>query len=140
MKGSGGTQGGVGMFFIGLCLAIGATWLFFDSVRVGTAGYGWMSGAFHGWRGRGGGGMLETTSMGIIFVPFFLGVLALFYNSKQKWAWILTTVGVGIIAVEILSRLRFMMYMKTSSLILMIVMFAAGCAFMLRSYGSVKDT
>ena len=139
MKGSGGTQGGIGMFFLGLCLAIGATWLFFDSVRVSTAGYGWVSGAFHGWRGHGGGGMMQTTSMGIIFVPFFLGVLALFYNAKQKWAWVLTFLGVGIIAVEILSRLRFMMFMKTTHLIMMIVMFAAGCAFMLRSYKSVKE-
>lgn len=138
MKGSGGTQGGIGMFFLGMCLAIGAAWLFFDSVRVGTAGYGWMSGAFHGY-GRGGGGMMQTTSMGIIFVPFFLGVLALFYNSKQKWAWILTFLGVAILVVEILSRLRFMMFMKTTHLIMMMVMFAAGAAFMMRSYKSIKD-
>lgn len=78
--------------------------------------------------------MMETTSMGIIFVPFFIGVIALFYDARMVWAWILTWIGVAIIVIEIVSRLRFFYEMKSSSFILMIVMFAAGAGLMLRSY------
>jgi hypothetical protein len=133
MRGSGGTDGGVGQFAIGFCLAMLALYLFFDSVKVSTAGYGLISGSFHG-RGGGHGGFWETTSMGIIFVPFFLGVLSLFYNARMKWAWWLTWIGVAVIAIEILSRVRFLMTMKTTHLLGMMVLFAAGAALMLRSY------
>ena len=73
-RGSGGTEGGIGMFFLGFALAGVALYFFFDSVRVDTRGYGWLSGAMGG-GGRGGGGMAglrETTSMGILFLPFLL--------------------------------------------------------------------
>ena len=77
MKGSGGTEGGVGKYTVGFCLAILAAWLFFDSVRVSTAGSGFISGYMGSmWRGNG---FMETTSMGLLFIPFFLGVVALFY-------------------------------------------------------------
>jgi uncharacterized membrane protein len=123
MRGSGGTEGGVGKYAIGLFLAILAAILFFDSVRVSTASRGIFS--FYGY---------ETTSMGIVFIPFFLGVVALFYNSRWKWAWVLLYVGIGIIAIEILSRIRFLMHMKTTHLMLMIIMFGAGVGLMIRSY------
>lgn len=134
MKGSGGTEGGVGTFFLGLCLAIGAAYFFFDSVRVGTGGHGWITGMYRGWFHGG----WETTSLGVIFVPFFLGVLLLFYDARMKWAWWVMWGGLAIIAVEILSRLRFYMYMKTTHLLIIIAMLAAGTALMLKSYKSVK--
>jgi hypothetical protein len=129
MKGSGGTEGGVGIFFIGLGLTALAVYLFFDSVRVTTGG-GWISGMF---RGRGGG-MWETTSMGLIFVPFLIGVIALFYDAAQKWAWWLMNIGLAIIVIEVLSRVRFLMNTKLSHLLGMLVLFAAGVGLMLRSY------
>ena len=44
MRGSGGTPGGLGQFFVGLGLAIVSAYLFFDSVHVDTAPAGWISG------------------------------------------------------------------------------------------------
>ena len=131
MKGAGGTEGGIGKFVIGFLMAAVAVYLFFDSVRVITDGAGWISGAL---RGRHGGGMGLTTSMGIVFIPFFLGVFSLFVNSKQKWAWGLTYLGIGVLAVEIFSRIRFYIDTKLTHLLLMLVLFAAGCGFMFRSY------
>ncbi len=130
MRGSGGTEGGLGKFAIGFCLSALATYLFFDSVKVTSAGYGLISGLF----GYGRGGYWETTSMGIIFVPFFLGVVALFYDAKPWWAWALTYLGIGVIAIEILSRIQFLFQMKSTHLLGMIVLFAAGVGLMLRSY------
>lgn len=110
-------------------MAAVAAWLFFDSVLVRTDGGGIISGMF-----RGHGHVFETTSMGILFIPFFLGVFSLFVNSKQKWAWALTWIGIAILGVEVLSRIRFYFTTKLTHLGLMIVLFAAGCAFMFRSY------
>ena len=131
MKGSGGTEGGLGQFAIGFALAMLAVYLFFDSVRV-SSGVGLISGGMFG--GRGGGGFWETTSMGIVFMPFFLGVLALFYDAKQKWAWWLMWLGGAVIAIEITSRMRFRFDIKTTHFLGMLTLFAAGAALMMRSY------
>lgn len=138
LKGSGGTEGGIGLFTVGFALAIGALYFFFDSVNVSTGNYGLFSGFV---RNQFQGSNFQTTSMGLIFVPFFLGVVALFYESKWKWAWGLMYVGLGIISIEILSHIRFMMHMKSSHFLLLIVLFGAGVAMMLRSYKeSRRDT
>jgi hypothetical protein len=115
----------MGMFLAGFALAAVALWFFFDSVRVGTGGYGLFTGWLHG------GG---TASMGIVFVPFLLGVLLLAYESRWWWAWALMWAGLGIIAVEILSRVRFFFSLKASYLLLMMALFAVGAGLMIRSY------
>ena len=136
MKGSGGSEGGVGLFFFGLLLAIGGVYFFFDSVRVSTGHAGALSGLMGG--GRGHGRMIDTTSMGILFVPFFIGVFALFVDAHRKWAWYLTSIGLAVLAIEILSRIRFIIDTKLTHLLGMLVMFAAGCALMFRSYREQK--
>ena len=133
MRGSGGTQGGVGKFVLGFALAVLALYLFFDSVLVSTAPRGALSMWLQPHDGAGGG-LWETTSLGILFVPFFLGVLALFYDARMKWAWGLMWFGVAVLVIEILSRIRFFLNMKTTHLLGMMVLFAAGAALMIRSY------
>ena len=129
-RGSGGTDGGVGLFAAGLGLTLISLWLFLDSVQVTTAGMGWMSGMLGG----------TTTSSGIVFLPFFLGVCALFYNAKQDWAWWLTLGGLGMIVIEIVSRIHFLLTMKTSHFLLMVALFAAGTGLMMRSYRQVSSS
>ena len=82
MRGSGGTEGGVGQYVVGFCLAIGAGWLFLDSVKVATAGYGIVTGCLR--QGFGPGEVWDTTSMGIIFVPFLLGVIGDFLQCQVE--------------------------------------------------------
>lgn len=125
----GGTPGGLQKFGLGLLLCAVSLYFFFDSVHVETRGLGWFSGLL----GRGGT-TWQTTSMGILFVPFFIGLVALFYDAKQRWAWALTWIGLAILVIEILSRIHFLMSVKTSHLIIMLVTFAAGAGLMLRSY------
>ncbi len=120
----GGTPGGLPKFGLGLLLCAVSLYFFFDSVHVQTRGAGWLSGMMGG----------QTTSMGIVFVPFFLGMVALFYDAKKGWAWGLMWTGLAILVIEILSRLQFMMNVKSSHLLIMLVTFAAGAGLMLRSY------
>jgi uncharacterized protein len=43
MRGSGGTEGGIGLFLIGMGLAVLGAYLFFDSVLVSTGPRGLFS-------------------------------------------------------------------------------------------------
>ena len=122
----GGTKGGEITFLIGAVLAIAGVWLFLDSVFVRAGGRGWITGRI--------GGIGSTTSMGLLFVPLFIGLVMLFFNAKKIGGWALTGIGVAILIVEILSRLRFEMQMKTSHLILLLTLVAAGVGLMLRGY------
>lgn len=127
----GGTEGGTGSFLMGgglVLMALGM-YLFLDSVRVESGHYGWMSGMI----GRGRQGM-ETTSMGIVFVPFLLGVGVLFFDASKKWAWWLAGLGLVVIVIEILSRIRFVLDMKTTHLLMILVMVAAGAGMALRAF------
>ena len=128
MRGAGGRPGGAGLFFFGLALAAGGLWLLFNSVHATTAPAGLLS----GWLGGFGAGW-ETTSQAIVFVPFLLGVGLLFYEARWKAGWILFWLGLVLLVVEILSRIRFFMNVKLTALLLMLTMIAAGCAFMLRA-------
>jgi NhaP-type Na+/H+ and K+/H+ antiporter len=58
----------------------------------------------------------------------------LFYDAKLKWGWALFYVGLALIMIEILSRIRFQMGMPVSNLLLMLGMIAAGIGMMLRSF------
>lgn len=134
MKGSGGTDGGVLQFGAGFLLAAGAMWLFFDSVLAFTGEYGLFTGLMRGYRGGHPGAGGSTTSMFILFVPFVISVITLFYDASKRWAWGLLGLGVMLIVVEILSHIRFNMQIKVSHLLGMLVMFSAGVGLMLRSY------
>lgn len=124
----GGRPGGEVKFLIGLLLSVVGLWLFFDSVRI-SSGYG---GLFSGMMNRGGMG--GTTSMGIVLVPLFLGVVALFFNVRQTWAWILTAIGMVLIVIEIISRFRPIFDIKSSHALIMLVLIAGGAGLMLRGY------
>ena len=132
----GGTEGGTGSFLMGsgLILVALGMYLLLDSVRVQSGQYGWVSGMIG--RGRHG---LETTSMGIVFVPFLIGVGVLFYDATKKWAWWLAGLGLVVVVVEILSRIRFVLDMKTSHLLLILVMVAAGAGMTLRAFSQGRD-
>jgi hypothetical protein len=84
--------------------------------------------------------MGQTTSMAIIFVPFFIGVFVLFYDASKKWAYWLTGLGIAFIAIEIVSQIRFLFNVKLSHFLGMLVLFAAGAALMLRSYREMAKT
>ena len=128
----GGSQGGELKFLFGAVLAAVGLYLFFDSVRFTTGHHGLFSGAFH--RRGGGGGLGETTSMGIVLVPLFIGIVALFFDAKRTWGWVITWLGVAILLIEIVSRVRFYMDSKLTHVILMMIMIAGGFGMMLRAY------
>jgi hypothetical protein len=131
VRGAGGTPGGTWLFFSGLVLAAAGLWFFLSSVHVVTSPVGMVSGLFN--RGMFGGGM-PAASTGIVFAPIFIGLVLLFYDARMKWGWALFYAGLAIIVIEIMSRIQFLMNVRTSSLLLMLGMVAAGIGMMLRSF------
>jgi uncharacterized membrane protein len=77
---------------------------------------------------------MPAMSTGIVFAPIFCGLVLLFYDARMKWGWALFYTGLAIIVIEILSRIQFLMDMRTSNLLLMLGMIAAGIGMMLRSF------
>lgn len=130
VRGAGGTPGGTWMFFLGLVLAASGLWFFLSNVHVMTDPFGVVSGVL----GRGFGLAGPAMSTGIVFAPIFLGLVLLFYDAKLMWGWALFYVGLALILIEILSRIRFQMGMPVSNLLLMLGMVAAGIGIMLRSF------
>ncbi len=128
----GGSQGGEVKFLIGLLLTAGGLWLFFDSVHFTTAQHGWISGAMRG--RQDGAGLGQTTSMGIVLIPLFIGVAALFFDAKRAWAWIVTIIGIAVLIVEIVSRFRPQFQVKGTHAVIMLVLMAGGLGMMLRAY------
>jgi hypothetical protein len=126
----GGTKGGTGEFIGGLVLSALGFWFILDSVQVHTGPVGWFSGLIGGSRG----GAWGTTSMGVVFVPFFIGVFVLFFDARAKWAWFLSGLGLIVVLIEILSRIQFVMNSKTSHVLLMLGMIAAGAGLMFKGY------
>ena len=133
----GGTEGGETLFLTGggLTLCGVGLYLLLDSVRVVSGDFGAISGMMNR-----RGGMGSTTSMGIIFVPFLIGAAVLFYDAAKKWAWWLASAGLAIIVIEILSRVRFVLNMKTTHLLLIFLMIAAGAGFLARAYRTSKNS
>ena len=118
----GGTSGGLGTFAAGTALALAGTWFFVDAVRVTTYGSGMIS------RGLGG-----SAGAGVIFLPLFVAVIALFVDSQKTWAWALGAFGLAIIVIEVLSQLRFFFDQKLSHFLIMLVTVAAGIGLVIRS-------
>jgi len=131
VRGAGGTPGGTWLFFAGLVLAAAGLWFFLSNVHVVTNPFGMVSGLFS--RGVFGGDS-PAMSTGIVFAPIFIGLVLLFYDARWKWGWALFYVGLALIVIEVLSRIQFLMNIRTSNLLLMLGMVAAGIGMMLRSF------
>ena len=118
MRGAGGTQGGVGQFFIGLAMAVGGAYLLTQRVIV-TSG-------FWGYFGQ------HTT--GLSLLPLVVGAGILFFDGKNVLGWVLTLGGALIVFLGILLNLR--IYFEPTSLfdtLLMLILLAGGLGLLARS-------
>ena len=123
MRGAGGTEGGIGMFFIGFACAVAGGWLLMNQVTV------------HG----GHWTLWGYNSFGLSLVPFMLGVGLLFFNGRSIPGWLLLTAGVVIIVAGVLMNMR--IYFQPTSLfntLMMLGLLAAGLGMIARSLRSAE--
>lgn len=118
MKGAGGSEGGLGQFFVGLAMVIAGSYLFLQRVSV-SSGY-WDFG------GR--------NAFGLSLIPLLVGIAMLFFNGKSVPGRLLTGGGFLIIVVGIIANMR--VYFGPASLfdtLLILGLMAGGIGLVARS-------
>jgi len=118
MKGAGGTEGGVGQFFIGLAMAAAGGYLLTNQVTVSSGFWGWFG----------------PNTFGLSLLPLLVGAGALFFDGRSRLGWLLTGIGSVIILAGILMNLR--IYFEPTSLfntLIMLVLLAGGLGLLARS-------
>lgn len=110
--------GGIGLIMVGL-------FLLFNHVRV-TSGYA----SLWGWSGN---------SIGYLMIPFLFGIGWIFYNSRSVWGWLISAVSLVMIVFSIISGLRIWFApISMIDLVIMLVPFAIGAAYVLKGIGGPK--
>lgn len=128
-RGAGGTEGGIGQFFLGLIMMSGGFYMLLNSIRV-TSQFG-MGMRMYGMSMFGS--HFNITS-GMIMIPFFIGVGMIFYNSKNILGWLLTIGSLGALIFGVISTIQFSFrHMTAFDLIVIIVLCAGGLGLFLRS-------
>ncbi|MGR9108933.1 MAG: hypothetical protein ACU843_18620 [Gammaproteobacteria bacterium] len=133
-KGAGGTSGGVGRYLGGLLMMCVGTYLFLSKVVV-------TSGAFSS--GFGFGTQLYTLgdgfgiTGGMVFIPFIIGVVMVFWNSASILGWLLSGGSVVALITGIIVNIRMRLEPMTAFDILMLLVLIAGGAGMF--FSSLRD-
>lgn len=126
MRGAGGSEGGIGQFFIGLVMMIAGGYLFLSAVQVSVGSMGFGLGLFHF-------GTFNVTS-GMVFVPFMFGVGMLFYSARNPIGWILAGASIVMLAFGIITNLRMHLRpMNAFELMTIIVLAVGGLGLLLNS-------
>jgi multisubunit Na+/H+ antiporter MnhF subunit len=118
VRGAGGTSGGIGIFLIGLAMAVAGGWLLTNQVTV-TSGY-WQWGGYN--------------SFGLSLIPLIVGIAFLFFNGRSVIGWLLTLSGTVIILAGIITNLE--IYFRPTSLfntLMMLALLAGGIGLVARS-------
>lgn len=122
MKGAGGTEGGLGSFFLGLGMVIAGGYLFLQRVTV--------TGGFWDFSGR--------NTFGLTLLPMLIGIGLLFFNGRSVIGRLLAWGGALIIVVGVIANMR--VYFGPSSLydtLIILVLIAGGLGLVARSLRAI---
>lgn len=87
----GGTSGGGGEFVLGLALLALGGWLFIGNMQVSSFMWGRLPGGI---------------SLGLVFLPLFVGVALLFFDARSKLGWLAVTLAIALLFVGVFSSLK----------------------------------
>jgi hypothetical protein len=132
VKGAGGTNGGIGRFFMGLTMMIAGGYLFFNAIRVTNhfhMGYSIYSfGSYH-------------LTSGMVLVPLIFGIGLIFFNSRNFIGWFLSGASLIMIVFGIISSIDFRLrHMSAFELIVMLVLMVGGLGLFLSSLRNHHNT
>lgn len=131
VRGAGGTEGGLGRFFLGLAMMIVGGYLFFDAIRV-YAGFHWGLALFQ-WGG------VQLTG-GLVLIPTIFGIGLIFYNAKNPLGWILFLGSLLALAFGVIRNLRFdLRAMSAFELIIILVLLFGGVGLFLSSLRGITE-
>lgn len=128
MHGAGGTEGGIGQFFIGLVMMIAGFYLLLNSISV-TSHFGFGYSLY-----RVGGFNINS---GTVMFPFIFGIGIIFYNSKNPIGWLLAIGSIVALVFGVIASIRFNFRgMSAFDLISILVLAIGGLGLFLRSLKS----
>jgi hypothetical protein len=128
MHGAGGTNGGVGRFFIGLGMMIAGGYLFFNAIDVTHQfSLGYTIYTFRSFR----------LTSGMTLIPFIFGIGIMFYDFKNVLGWALTAASLIMLGFGIISSLNFQLRdMSAFELIMILVLLVGGIGLFISSFKS----
>jgi hypothetical protein len=130
MRGAGGTEGGIGRFFMGLTMMVAGGYLFLHNIHV-SIGFGLGYQFFSFW------GVAMTS--GMVLVPFLFGVGMIFYNSGNVFGWLLTLASLAMLAFGVIAQTRFHLRSMTAfELLTILALLVGGIGLFLSSLRSSK--
>lgn len=128
MRGAGGTNGGLGLFFIGLTMMCGGLYMLLSAINI-YSHFGF------GARLYGVGGVGITS--GMIMIPFMFGVGIIFYNARNWAGWLLAGGSLVALVFGVISSIQFTFRAMTAfDLIVILVLTVGGTGLFLRSLKS----
>jgi len=138
IQGAGGTDGGIGQFFLGIFM-MGVGFYMLLSKIVVTSGFGMGYSLYRfGGGGAGAAGGFGLTT-GMIFIPMIFGIAWIFYNAKSVWAWMLTLTSLGAMIFGVIASLKIRMTtMSSFDLIVILILAFGGLGFFLRSLKKIN--
>ena len=131
MRGAGGTEGGIGRFFIGLVMMMAGGYLFLHNIHV-SVGFG-MGYRFFSFWGVG-------ITSGMVLVPFLFGVGMIFYNARNIIGWTLAVGSLVMLSFGVITETRFHLRGMTAfELLTILVLMVGGIGLFLGSLRSSKS-
>ena len=127
-KGAGGSEGGIGRFFIGLIMMIAGGYLLLSNIIV-TTNFGRFGLGFNSFNS-----VQSFTTSGYIFFPFMFGIGIVFYNSKNYTGWFLLLASIVMIIFGVIGSVNLRMNTMTSfNMITILVLLMGGIGLFLSS-------
>jgi len=137
IKGAGGTEGGLGSFFLGLFMMGVGFYMLLNKIVV-TSGFG-LGYSLYRFGGTGTSGGFGMTT-GMIFIPMIFGIAWIFYNAKSVWGWMLTLTSLAAMIFGVISSLKIrMVTMSSFDLIVILILAFGGLGFFLRSLKKINS-
>jgi hypothetical protein len=128
MNGAGGTNGGMGQFFVGLVLMAGGFYLLLNNVVVSSS-FGLGTRLF----GVGGYGITG----GIVLIPLVIGIAMIFFDARSALGWLLAICAFAALVFGVIASVN--MSLRTMSafeLLCILVLAFGGLGLFLRSLRS----
>jgi hypothetical protein len=132
MKGAGGTEGGVGQFFLGLFMMCGGFYMLLNAITVQSSfGFGMGLYSFYAF------GSNHGITSGMVLIPFILGIGMVFYNVKSLLGWVLALGSIAALIFGVISSIHFgLRYMSLFELLVILILAFGGLALFLGSMRS----
>jgi hypothetical protein len=129
MRGAGGTNGGIGHFWLGLMMMCGGFYLLLKSIMVSSSfGFGYPL------YGLNLFGSLFSITSGMIMIPFIIGIAMIFYNGQSIIGWILTAGSLIALLFGVIASIHFtFMSMSAFDLLVILVLAFGGLGLFLKS-------